>query len=181
MHNSFYMGKNKMSKTTLILVALFGIAGFAVTWFTGFNPITSLYTLVTNPLSVIETLPNTLWQNWQTIAATIGTSITALTLATNKLSNAKDEAQSIENSLKAQVIDANQATAQLEWQVDGLKKTIENQSETLITKDTEITNLKQTVEQLEQHNRRLVEGQQYAKKLSTDDVRKIVRQETRKP
>jgi len=170
-----------MSKATIIVIILGILIALAIYFFTDFNPATSLYSLLQNPLDSVSNWPAIITENWQTLTGTVGGIAAAASLAKMQLNRTKEQAQQTQNVMQGQMIELTQANAKLEGLVDAQKETIADQAAKIGEKQAEIKTLEKTISAKDAQIQRLTNDLSYGQKAEKDWVKQQILEATQKP
>jgi len=170
-----------MNKSTLILVALSGLAGFSLVWMwlTGFNPVTAITQFISNPAAAISELVSLFTQRLDVVAPVVAVISGAVALGSHLIKQVKSTAKEGQDILKGQMLEMDQAKANIEAELIVNKEVVARQTTKITTLESEKTKDAKTIRDQALTIQRLQNDLSYGTKAEKDWVKQEIQEATR--
>jgi len=171
-----------MNKSTLILVALSGLSGFSLVymWLTGWNPITAITGFISNPMGTVSSLISLVTQRLDIVAPVVAVASGAIAMGRGIINKVKSTAKDTENVLKGQLLQVDQAKANIEAELIVNKEVVARQTTKISELESEHVKLNNTILEQKSEIQRLQNDLNYGTKASKDWVNERIEVATHK-
>lgn len=174
-----------MSKKTVILIALCFVAGVAITFFTGFNPLTAITNFVASPTDTLSSITETLTHHWQLLVSGVTGFAGAFTIFSKVYGSMKQKKQEAQELLQGQLSETDEAKAKVDAELDATKMVLTEQTATITEAEANLTQTQQALSAKQAEVDRLIIEKNEAQRLFgeryVDDVEKAIEKSKRVP